>query len=295
MAPLLQDDLPVGDEWKYQLKWDGVRVIAVNRFGKVTLYSKNMQILNHSFPELVNYLQQIRINCILDGEAVVIEPTKQHPDFHSILKRLRYKKNAAPGLAIQQLPVTYALFDIISIRDKDLRSSKLTDRFAQLQELFPNRMEQCLVTDLFDHGEALLEWVKQHQWEGVVCKKANSLYREGKNHADWFKTKIMQTFAVKVVGYTVNEGRLASLVMTLDDIYCGKVSAGLNQKIKKQILELKTIAAISSIPLELPKDITPSNICWLTNPLVAVVTSLDITDQGILRHPKIVDLRRMDR
>lgn len=294
MSPILQDQLPTGDEWLYQLKWDGARIIAEIRSGKVTLFSKNMQVRNDSFPELVSYLQQIRSNCILDGEAVVIEPTKQRPDFHSILKRLRFKKNTAIELATRTLPVTYVLFDLIAIEDQDVRTRNLMDRYDRLQQLFPERNNQCLVTDIFIDGEALFEWVKLNQWEGVVSKKAGSLYHEGKHHSDWYKTKVLLTYEVDIVGYTINEGRVASLVMTLDDIYCGKASAGLNQTIKKQLLDVNIVTNHTPVPIALPADVSPVNIRWLSQPFTAIVTSSEMTDHGHLRHPKIVQLRGMD-
>lgn len=293
MSPILVEHLPVGDEWRYQLKWDGIRIIAEIQGGKVTLYSKNMQIRNESFPELVSYLAQIRHNCILDGEAVVIEPTKQRPDFHSILRRLRYKKGSVIELATRSLPVTYALFDLLSYKGVDIRSEKLRDRIDRLQQLVSNPSEQCIVTDLFEDGLTLWDWVQKHEWEGVISKKVDSFYRVGKKHSDWYKTKIIRTFEVKIVAYTINEGRLASLVMTLDDLYCGKVSAGLNERMKRQLMEL-AISSKNHIEIVLPSDLSRNNLHWLKVPFKAIVSSLELTDYGVLRHPKIVELREME-
>lgn len=291
MSPLLSDHLPIGEEWLYQLKWDGIRIVAEVQSKKVTLYSKNMQIRNDSFPELVQYLQQLEADCILDGEVVVIHPEKQRPDFHLILKRLRSKKSSTIEIATRYLPVTYVLFDILSLDGQDQCSKPFYERKENLQQLFPVKSNLVIVTDTFTEGDALWQWVNTQQWEGVVSKKAHSMYRFGKQHNDWFKTKVERKFDVAILGYTINGGRLASLIMELNGSFCGKVSAGLNQHLKKQLAELSIISNLATPPIALPPDVRRNTIRWFAEPLSALVTSLEMTDYGVLRHPKIVELR----
>lgn len=289
MSPILIDGLPTGEEWRYQLKWDGMRIIAVVEAGKVVLLSKNMHQLNEAFPELVEYLQQrIKNDCILDGEVVILDPQKQRPDFHLLLKRLRVKNKAMIERFAHALPITYVLFDLLSQSGQDLRAWTFNERSEQLWELFSSPTQTCLVTDTFTDGQALWEWVKKNEWEGVVSKRALSRYHEGKRHNDWYKTKLVRAFNVVFVGYMCNEGRLASLIMCLDDVYCGKVSAGLDQRMREHLRHLPTVKG--ALPIEIPPILQKQDIYWFSEPLHGVVTSMEMTEMGILRQPKLVHI-----
>lgn len=289
MSPILKEHLPAGEDWCYQLKWDGMRIIAVIDTGKVTLYSKTMRIQNGAFPDLITYLQQeVKSDCILDGEVVVLDPHKQRPNFHLLLKRLRAKNMALIHQKAQTLPVTYVLFDLLSLNGTDLRGEPLKNRYERLREQFAIPSETCIVTDSFSDGSALWQWVRENEWEGVVSKRLNSLYHEGKKHNDWYKTKVVRAYDVRFVGYMKKDGRLASLLMTMDGMYCGKVSAGLNQRLREDLQNLSAVKEKNVIPI--PQTLKINDLYWFLEPLYGVVTSMEMTEDGILRQPKIIKI-----
>lgn len=190
MSPILTSKVPEGVEWCHQLKWDGVRMIARIQSRNVTLYTKNMRVVNDQFPELVGALKaDVTRDCVLDGEAVVVEANGKRPDFYAILKRIRLVRESAITVAARTLPATYAIFDLLSVDERDIRDQPFSERNARLHELIPDRHERLLVTDTFDNGQALWAWVEEHRWEGVVSKKVSGKYRTGKLHRDWHKTK----------------------------------------------------------------------------------------------------------
>lgn len=288
MAPISTETIPAGEDWGHQLKWDGVRIIAEIDHGKITLYSRRGLIKNSAYPDLLDALGAVGGNVVLDGEAIVFDPIRRRPNFQLILQRERLKQPARIRNNMERLTASYVLFDLLEREGHDLRNEPYIHRHNGLKELFPEKSDRLFVADLFDDGEALWQWVEENGWEGVVSKRLSSPYRIGKQHKDWFKKKTILQLEVSIRGLTLNEGRLASLVMEKDGVYFGRVSLGLNETLKRRLMALPQSAAS---PYEsLPADLKGVPALWLAAPFTAVVSGLEITDYGLLRHPKIVSL-----
>lgn len=289
MAPIICDELPSGEDWGYQLKWDGVRIVAELADGQVTLYSRRGLIKNNAYPELAAMLAGVPGRMVLDGEAVVFDPAKGKPNFRLVLQRERLRQPAKIRDSAAALPITYVLFDLLELDGEDLRGESCADRHERLSALFPERQERLFVTDLFYDGAALWRWVEEQGWEGVVGKRLSSPYRTGKQHRDWYKKKTAIIVQTDIVGLTWNEGRVASLVMADNGVYCGRVSLGLDEADKRWLASLPRLER-SPFPA-LPTDLKGIRVSWLATPFAAVITALEQTDYGLLRHPKIVQLR----
>jgi bifunctional non-homologous end joining protein LigD len=316
MSPIRVEEIPLGDEWRYQLKWDGYRVIASAYQGKVKLYSKNMLPANAMFPEIVEALSRIGGSFVLDGEAVILDPATLRPSFQKLQQRDKRFRRTAGGNggsgtgsgvggeddsgegrgnrlgAVTTDPgqVQYVIFDLLQQDGVDLRSRPLAERDRALRELAGGWRSPLALTDLFEDGEALWQWVVDHEWEGVVSKRITSPYREGKQHRDWYKTKIVREWDVEIVGLLVREGRISSLVMRRDGQYFGRNSARLNERIRAELAKLpagRTWADYFRTP---PEDIGREQFRWLQKPFMATVTGSEVTEAGTLRHPKIVRL-----
>jgi bifunctional non-homologous end joining protein LigD len=318
MSPIRVDALPLGEEWRYQLKWDGYRVIASVDQGKVKLFSKNMLPANGMFPEIVEALSGIGGSFVLDGEAVILDPATLRPSFQKLQQRdKRFRRSAAGSggggigsesgnsggddkgegrvkslrdAAADPGQVQYVVFDLVQHDGVDLRSHPLAERDQALRELAGGWHSPLALTDLFEDGEALWQWVVAHEWEGVVSKRLSSPYREGKQHRDWYKTKIVREWAVEIVGLLIRQGRVASLVMRHGGQYFGRNSARLNERIRAELAKLpagKTWADYFRTP---PEDIGREQFRWLQEPFMATVTGSEVTEAGTLRHPKIVRL-----
>jgi bifunctional non-homologous end joining protein LigD len=289
MAPKADETIPVGEDWGYQLKWDGVRIIAAIDQGRVTLYSRSGRIKNDTYPELAKRLRAIPYDCVLDGEAVVFDPDVERPVFQKVLQRERMVKNGEA--AVRKYPVTYVLFDLLELRNTPLLDRTFAERDAELRELFPDKTSDLFVTDTFRDPQPLWEWVLKHEWEGIVSKRLSSPYRPGKQHQDWFKKKIRQTFDVEIVAFTYREGRLASLVMTHQGTFFGKISLGLNLSLRRQ-LDRYARTHRTHVPMfgKLPDELKGDRIVWLNRPFRAQVQGLEVTAAGLLRHPKILAL-----
>jgi bifunctional non-homologous end joining protein LigD len=136
----------------------------------------------------------------------------------------------------------------------------------------------------------LWQWVVAHDWEGVVSKRLSSLYREGKQHRDWYKTKIVREWDVEIVGLLIREGRVASLVMRRDGDYFGRNSARLNESIRAILAKLPTGKSWADYFRAPPEGLGREQVLWLRDPFKATVTGTEVTEAGTLRHPKIVRL-----
>lgn len=290
MSPILTGEIPYGDEWVYQLKWDGFRILAWVQDGKVELYSKKMLLRNKSYPDLVQALSRYSGTFLLDGEAVILDQATGQPSFQLMQRRDKLSDASLIRRAAEQNPVQYIMFDLLQLGNKNLRSLTYEERRAHLEELTAGWESPLYLADEFEDGEVLWNWVVQQGWEGMVCKKRPSKYKEGKEHKDWFKRKTILHFDVDIVGVIWKEGRVSSLVMRKDGLYFGRVSSGLNERVKKRLRELPDRGSLEDYFPELPEGIRNADIRWLESPLEARVSGRETTALRLLRHPKLIDL-----
>ncbi|XEC95542.1 DNA ligase [Paenibacillus tarimensis] len=300
MGPVSSAGLPSGPEWGFQIKWDGVRILAlIRRSGEVEIYSRRMQLKNRIYPEITRLLASKAAelgDCLLDGEVVYWDGVR--PSFQKVLQRERQRGNvSAPGTTTPQGMLMYVLFDLLFDNGTDLRPLPFEQRHERLNRKFPVKEDRFFVTDLFSDGEALWKWVSEHQWEGVVSKRLSSPYREGKKHNDWLKTKTALHLTADIVGIKLREGRVASLVMSCDGVFIGSVSLGLDEAMKSLIFQntVSQGAVDSRCPFpHLPAELKGERVVWLADPFKCRVTGLEMTSAGLLRHPKITGFGHRD-
>lgn len=279
MAPITSPLIPVGSEWGYQIKWDGVRTLArLDGNGGVELFSKRLEPRNDTFPEIVALLKPLRIGaCMLDGEIAYFDGTR--PSFQRA--RLGVRKRSYDDSLI------FVMFDILYDNGMDLRSLPFRERYKRLAAKFPHKDPRLFVTDLFDDGLALWEWLNEREWEGIISKRLDSLYTEGKKHKDWFKKRKEVRIVADVVGIKLKNGQASSLVLRFEDRYIGHVS-GLDNASKKVLQQF-----MQNHPGECPfpslsQGMKKSDIVWLSVHFPCKVTALEFTDSGLLRQPKLL-------
>jgi bifunctional non-homologous end joining protein LigD len=289
MSPILIHEIPQGTDWGHQLKWDGYRIIAWVDQTKVELYTKNMLLKNDKFPELVKALSELKGTFLLDGEAVILDPKTHRPSFQMLQQR-DMKKSSRTTKSVQ---VQYIIFDLLQVGDLNMRQFPFKERHERLHKLAAAWKEPLFLTELFENGEALWQWVKANHWEGVVSKRLSSHYRVGKGHKDWFKRKTSLELEVEIVGILMREGRISSLVMRKDGLYLGRNSLGLNGRIKSQLDQLPAEKSMEDYFSAMPEGLRGEKIRWLNQPFIAEVTGAEITEAGTLRQPKINSLHRL--
>ncbi|KMJ58698.1 ATP-dependent DNA ligase [Bacillus sp. LL01] len=223
MLPTLHRDAPVGKDWVYEVKYDGFRCLATIESSKITLQSRNGLDLNLSFPEVVNYLEELTreadfvslLPLTLDGElAVLTSPAKAN--FSAIQKRGRTKTTERIAILAKDHPATLLAFDIIKLGGKRLTGDTFKERKEKLQSIFiqfslpvsPVVSDQIRLQFIpsFRDLEELWDEVKLQQGEGIIAKKWNSTYKIGKRTSDWIKVKNYKTITCFITSYQKENG-----------------------------------------------------------------------------------------
>jgi ATP-dependent DNA ligase len=176
------DEIPVGDEWQYEPKWDGFRCIAFRRDTKITLQSKSGKPLTRYFPEVVEQLAKLKPkNFVLDGEIVIAIGDRL--SFNDLLMRIHPAASRIKKLA-DATPATYIVFDLLEDGDGALVEQPLEERrdglikFAKAEFGRAERMKLSPATrDL----KVAKRWFKAtgKALDGIVAKLADLPYRSG--------------------------------------------------------------------------------------------------------------------
>lgn len=218
--------------WLFELKLDGVRIVADKRNKQVSLTYRRLRETTEGYPEIVKALETLPDErVVLDGEIVAFDE-KGRPDFQLLAQRFTAKK------APRGVPVVYVVFDILAIGPYDIRGFPIEARKEILNRVIPAEGfadGRIRLHTTFEQGDALYRFCEEHDLEGVVAKKKGSVYRPGERTPEWLKIKREHDGEFVVVGWTENMGRLRALDIASVDpdddtklIYRGKVGSGLD-------------------------------------------------------------------
>ena len=231
-----------GDEWLFEIKWDGYRAVAFIENGKVRLVSRNQNDLTARYPELKDMASLIKAkNAILDGEVVALDEDGR-ASFSLMQQRTGFRPGGRRGAANADVPVLYYAFDLLYLDGYDWRRVPLEERKSKLESLLVAG-DALRYSDHYEaHGKALFEIARQKKLEGILAKKKASFYEERRSR-EWLKIKIRHRLECVVGGYTEPEGsreHFGSLVLGLYDkqghlIHVGQVGSGFDQKLLNQI------------------------------------------------------------
>jgi len=273
-------------EWIYEIKWDGYRAIAEVNNDDVLLYSRNGNTFNNSYPVVVDELKKLNFNAILDGEIVAVDKTGK-----ASFQSLQYYGSDA------SVPLIYYVFDVLEINGIDTKDLPLTERKKLLKELLkPNpvvKYSDHIETD----GEAFFDLVKKKNIEGIMAKKADSLYAPGVRTSNWLKIKHHHSRETVIAGFTAPEGsrkHFGALVLGIYDgnelKYVGHTGTGFNEKLLASIhSKMKPLIQKHSPFKEQIK--TNMTVTWINPELVCEIKFTEITREGSLRHPVFLGLR----
>lgn len=288
MATLV--DEPFSREgWLFEPKWDGYRAIAEVRNGKVDLYSRNHISFNKDYPPVVKAVEKIAHNVVLDGEIVVLN-SKGVSDFQA----LQNYKNTGKG------NLTYVVFDLLYLNGEDIREMPLTERKTLLQEVVKQLGGKTVQysSHVTKDGEKLFKKATEKGLEGIIAKKADSVYEEDRRTMNWLKIKILNQQETIICGYTEPRGsrkKLGALILgVMDDKgelkYVGHCGGGLNTEMIN-MLHAKLQPLRRPIPVFEEKIKTNMPVTWVKPVLVCQVKFSSWTEGGILRQPIFLGLR----
>jgi len=297
LAPMMAvpgTEVPVGPEWLYEVKWDGVRAMCFKEGTKVRILSRKETAIEHQYPELVNALATALTaeTAILDGEIVSLDESGV-PSFQLLQNRIGATPMATQRYA-QAQPVSYYAFDLLYLDGFDLRKAALLDR-RQLLASVLNPNEIVRRSEHFTgKGLELLQAVREKGLEGIVAKSANSIY-ESRRSANWIKIKVATEQDFVICGYVPGEREYfgALLLGCYRDrqlMYAGNVGSGFTQASLKLVHERMQPLIVPGPALSgVPKEIGP--VTWLTPELVCNVKFNSWTNDDRLRSPVFLGLR----
>jgi bifunctional non-homologous end joining protein LigD len=294
MLATLADGLPSGDDWAYEVKWDGYRALGYVRNGEATLRSRKGNDLTARFPTIAKALEKaVRSStCVVDGEVCALDD-RGRPSFSAMQQGKR------------ETPLVYAVFDVLEVDGVPVVDLPLHERRERLEELLSTRTkgaQQVQLSALFDDGAALLQAAEQQELEGVMAKRIGSRYCEGKRTRDWLKIKTHGEQEFAIVGYTRGEGRRAgsfgSLVLGVNEggalRWVGNVGTGFAERTIRELLaRLEPLRADESALSVVPKmpRVRKGDVVWVRPELVAQVKFAEWTHDGHLRAPVYLGLR----
>ena len=238
------EDLLNRTGWLYELKLDGVRIVADKRQGDVALWSRRGPAVTQNYPEIVRAVRALPgPRLVLDGEIVAFDAAGR-PSFGRLARRIHARASDVWQLA-RETPVTYVVFDLLALGEMDLRALPLRQRKELLAQVVRGRgFMRCL--DHFENaGRPLFDFCQRELLEGLVAKRGDSAYRPGpKRTGDWVKLKCHRDDEFVVIGLTRGEGsrfELGALDVASyrgkELIVRGKVGSGLDQTSIAVLLE----------------------------------------------------------
>ncbi len=280
--------------WLFEIKWDGVRALAWIADGAVTLRSRNNIDITKRYPELAALPKVFAARqAILDGEIVALD-ARGRGDFQLLQERMHVR---APGeKQVRETPVVYFAFDILYCDGYDLRDAPLLERKQLLERLLHACGRFRYAGHQMEHGKELFELAKENGLEGIVAKRADSVY-VGDRSANWAKLKVSQTLDAVVGGWTEARTEAIPFGSLLLGLYEGKklrfighVGSGFDAKKHAELnRKWKELAAPAS-----PFDAVPETNekpSWVKPEVVARVKFGGWTQEHYLRHPVFLGLR----
>lgn len=277
----------------YELKLDGVRILADKRDGSVTLRYRSGGSCGASYPEIVRSIESLPgERLLLDGEVVTFDQ-QGRPSFERILPRIQAKRPADVARVAAEAPVLYLAFDLLALEGADLTDLPLHQRKRLLAKLLRGRGLVRLLDHIEGRGTELLALCETQGLEGVVAKKGDAPYRFGpRRSSDWVKFKREREEEFVVVGFiegTGSRGSLGALCLAStrgnDYVYRGRVGSGFDRVSLDQVLgELeRRVQDRSSLSPPIPEEAKGAR--WVRPELVARVRFADFTEDGRLRAP----------
>lgn len=289
-------DLPTGPEWVYEVKWDGVRLLADTTGAHLRLLSRTGREVTVAYPELAD-LAGIQ-GAVLDGEVVAM--VDGVPSFAALAERMHVRDPARARVLAERLPVTYIVFDVLRLYGVDLTARPWSERREVLERLGASGHAWQL-SQVYDDRDALVAATLEQHLEGVVAKRRASRYVPGVRSPDWVKLAHRRTRTCLVGGWrpeTSDDRRIGALLIGVPVEggglrFAGRVGSGLASAAAQEqlapLLHARRRPAspfVTTVPRE---DATGTT--WVRPTLPVEVRYLGRTEGGRLRQPVFLGVR----
>ncbi|KAF5051840.1 Multifunctional non-homologous end joining protein LigD [anaerobic digester metagenome] len=290
----LENKVPGGDDWIYEMKYDGYRIVAFVESNQVRLVTRNGNDYQKRFYDIASSL----INwaggrsMVLDGEMVITDASGK-TDFQALQNYLKNGKSEK---------LTYIVFDLLALDGEDLRNHTIMQRKEILEMLMKDAPSNLYYSRYIrGMGQESFAAACESGMEGIVGKKIDSIY-SGSRNGDWIKLKCEKRQEFVIGGYTRTDKKswgVSALLLGVYEgeslIYAGRAGTGMSEKERRELEEkcshLKRADSSFQIP---PKARTQEEVTWLEPSLVAEIKFAEWTKENLLRQASFQGLR-MDK
>ena len=283
-------------DWLFEIKYDGIRVLAQRRDDTVTLLGRKGDDVTVRYPEIVHALSKTAPGqFLIDGEIVAMDDSGR-PSFQRLQRRMHLTNRFDIERAARTVPVRGMFFDCLEAEARDLRTLPLTQRKECLALFLPDRGVVQYSEHILERGEDFYRAAWENRLEGIIGKRANSRYAAGRTR-EWLKFKCQRHQEFVVGGYTKPGGsrpHFGALHLGLyhdgELVYVSKVGTGFDRETLGSIHEQLSALARSDSPFAKGSPAGAGH-CWVEPRLVCEVEFTEWTDDGGLRHPSFLGLR----
>lgn len=287
----LASQVPAGKNWLFELKYDGYRIVAYIEGGNVRLMTRNGQDYTRQFKSVADTLIDWadRRTMVLDGEVVILD-AEGKTDFQALQN---YIKNPTGKTLV------YIIFDLLALGGSDLRNDRLIDRKTLLERLMQDAPENLhFSSHANENSKDILLTACQANMEGIICKKADSIY-SGTRNGDWLKIKCESRQEFVIGGFTLTENKksgVSAILLGVYDgtklVYVGRAGTGFTDESSKELAEKFKKITITTSPFDkMPEQRSQETITWIKPTLVAEVKFAEWTEQNLLRQASFKGLR----
>lgn len=284
----LVEEVPAGDDWLFEMKYDGYRCVAAVAGPEVRLFTRNGNDWTRQFQRLVAPLSRLtKGSALLDGEICSFKDGRS--DFSTLKDAL---SNGGP--------LVYFAFDLLEQDGENLEKLPLLERKERLRKLLGKTRGDAEVQyseHVRGHGDKVLQAMCEAHQEGVIAKLANAPYRHERTRS-WLKIKCTNRQEFVIGGWRPSDKHkgFASLLLGTWEggklVYRGRVGTGFTQQSSAELQAELDKRARKTPPFEtVPRDIV-RHARWIEPELVGEVDFTEFTPDGVLRHPSFVGLRQ---
>ena len=284
MLATLTDTAPEGEDWRYEIKYDGYRLQACVNGATVQLFTREGLNWTTRFPTIARALASLDLpRCAIDGEAVVFDE-RGISDFAKLVASLESDK----------AHIDFVAFDLLAQGRADLRGRPLSHRRATLETLLARADGDTIriAPTMTGEGARMFEAAVAGGAEGIVAKRVASTY-QSRRSTEWLKVKGEHRMDVVVVGYMPSKKRLfSSLAVAVEEKgglrFAGGVGSGFSQEeLARTWPTLQALTQKAPAPMT-NREIAAKKIVWLKPKLTAEIQFAGFTGDNQLRHARFL-------
>lgn len=275
------------EEWAFEIKWDGYRIIAYLQDNDIKLYSRNGIDVTAHYPSIVNGLKDQQEDMILDGEIVAYDQNGK-PSFQLLQQHTKQPHNA----------LVYHVFDLLELQGHDTTVLSYEERKELLAEALMDTDTVKYLEHIIGEGKSFYASIQEMQLEGMIAKKLDSTYEENHRSNAWLKIKTQPTADVVICGYTKPKGGrsyFGSLVIGLYEagslVFKGHVGTGFTESTLEEIYKLMRPLRQELCPF-VKEPVTNGSVTWIKPQLVAEIKYTELTKDQRFRHPVFLWFRK---